>query len=95
MLCKIWNFILNLFTDTLNAIAVALKTVGEVFCDVLTSVGTGVGNLIGGVFGGSNFIVWAGVGVLAYFLLTKQDDKDKDSSALGSWSRQQGVITNA
>lgn len=88
MLCKIWNFILNIFTDTLNAVAFALKTVGEVLGDVLTSVGDGLGNFVGGVFGGGNLLVWAGVGIFAYFLLTKQDDSDKAPSMLRSYSDQ-------
>lgn len=88
MLCKIWNFFLNIFTDTLNAIAFALTTVGEVLGDVLTSVGDGLGNFVGGVFGGGNLLVWVGVGVFAYFLLTKQDDANQSPSMLRSFNDQ-------
>lgn len=71
--CKIWSWILNTVGSAVEAIAYALKTVGDVAVDLLTDLGEGVGSAIGSIFGGSNFLVWAGVGVFAYFLLTKED----------------------
>lgn len=72
--CKLWNLILNTFSDAVNAVAYALKTVGDVAVEILGAAADAVGGAIGSIFGGSNFLVWAGVGVFAYFLLTKEDD---------------------
>lgn len=73
-LCKIWNFFLNLFNDVLDAVAYALTTVGEVLLKLAKGVGEVVGGVIGSVFGGSNLLVWAGVGAIAYFLFFKKDE---------------------
>lgn len=72
--CKIWSWLLNTFSDALTAVSHALKTVGDVAVDLLTDVASGVGDAIGSIFGGSNFLIWAGVGVFAYFLLTKESE---------------------
>lgn len=74
MLCKIWNFLLNLFTDVLDAVAYALKTVGEVLVVVAKGVGEAVGSAVDSLFGGSNLFVWAGAAIAAYFLFFKQDE---------------------
>lgn len=74
MLCKIWNFLLNLFTDVLDAVAYALKTVGEVLVAVAKGVGEAVGSAVDSIFGGSNLFVWAGAAIAAYFLFFKQDE---------------------
>lgn len=71
--CKLWNWILNTVSSAVELIAHALKTVGDVAVDLLTDLGEGLGSAVGSIFGGSNFIVWAGVGVFAYFFLTKED----------------------
>lgn len=86
MLCKIWSFILNLFTDVLDAVAYALKTVGEVLVVVAKGVGEAVGSVVGSVFGGSNLLVWAGAAIAAYFLFFKQDENGNSnySATLGS-----------
>lgn len=74
-LCKIWNFFLNLFNDVLDSVAYALTTVGEVLLKLAKGVGEVVGDAIGSAFGGSNLLVWAGVGAIAYFLFFKQDEE--------------------
>lgn len=74
MLCKIWNFLLMMFKDTLDAVAYALKTVGEVLVDVAKGVGEAVGSVVSSVFGGSNLLTWAVLGVGAYFLFFKRED---------------------
>lgn len=74
ILCKIWNFVLNMFQDSVEAVAIGLKTLGEVLVPVLGAIGSVVGDAIGSVFGGSNLLVWAGVGIFAYFVLTKNKD---------------------
>lgn len=79
ILCKIWNLVLMMFQDSVDAIAVGLKTLGEVLVPILGALGQVIGDTIGSVFGGSNLLVWAGVGIFAYFVLTKeQDDKPSE-----------------
>lgn len=75
--CKIWTWILNTVSSAVEAVAHALKTVGDVVVDLLTDLGEGIGSAVGSIFGGSNFLVWAGVGVFAYFFLTKEDKDGK------------------
>lgn len=86
--CKLWNFILNTFTDVVSGVAYALKTVGTVAASILTDVAGAVGSAIGSIFGGSNFFVWLAVGIGGYLLLTKQDDADKNPSIIGGVSNE-------
>lgn len=88
--CKLWNVILNVFSDVVSAVAYALKTVGTVAVEVLGAAADAVGGAIGSIFGGFNLLVWAGVGVFAYFLLTKQSDNDKAPSLMDSY--RQGAL---
>lgn len=87
--CKLWNWILNTVSSAVETIAHVLKTVGDVAVELLTDVAGAVGGAIGSIFGGSNFLVWAGVGVFAYFLLTKEDSKG--DSMVGSMSRNMAL----
>lgn len=73
MWCKLWRFLLNTFTDVVDAVAYALTTLGDVAVELLTDLGDGLGSAIGSIFGGSNLVIWLGVGVFAYMLLTKED----------------------
>lgn len=73
-ICKLWTFLLNLIQKAVEAIAYALKTIGEVVIPLLGQLADAVGGAIGSIFGGGNLLVWLGVGVFAYFLLTKEDD---------------------
>lgn len=75
MWCKLWRFLLNTFTDVVDAVAYALDTLGDVAVDLLTDLGDGLGSAIGSIFGGSNLLIWLGVGVFAYMLLTKEDSE--------------------
>lgn len=77
-LCKIWNFVLSLFTDVVDAIAYGIKTFGEVLVPVLGALGQVVGDTIGSVFGGSNLLVWGAAGV---FLLLFLKQKNGSSNA--------------
>lgn len=77
--CKLWNLILNTLSDAVNAVAFALKTVGEVAVEVLGAAADAVGGAISSIFGGSNLLVWAGVGIFAYMLLTKKDENGSRS----------------
>lgn len=83
--CKLWNVFLNAFTDAVKAVAYALDTVGTVAVELLSSAADAVGGAIGSIFGGGNFLIWAGVGLFAYLLLTNQDEEDKSPSLLSSY----------
>lgn len=78
MWCKLWRFLLNTFTDVVDAVAYALTTLGDVAVELLTDLGDGLGSAIGSIFGGSNLVIWLGVGVFAYMLLTKEDSNGND-----------------
>lgn len=77
-LCKIWNFVLSLFTDVVDAVAYGIKTFGEVLVPVLGALGQVIGDTIGSVFGGSNLLVWGAAGV---FLLLFLKQKSGSSNA--------------
>lgn len=83
--CKLWNVFLNMFTDVVKAVAYALDTVGTVLVELLSSAADAVGGAISSIFGGSNLLIWAGVGFFAYLLLTNQDEEDKSPSLLSSY----------
>lgn len=72
-LCKIWNFVLSLFTDVVDAVAYGIKTFGEVLVPVLGALGQVVGDTIGSVFGGSNLLIWGAAGVFLLFFLKQKD----------------------
>lgn len=77
-ICKLWTFLLNLLSKAVEAVAFALKTVGEVVIPILGELGQvisdTVGGTLGGVFGGANLLLWAGVGLFLYVQLSKNDD---------------------
>lgn len=96
-ICKLWTFLLNLLSKSVEAVAYALKTVGEVVIPILGDLGKVIGDTVGGfvgsIFGGSNLLVWAGVGFLAYFLLTKEDEGG-GGSIVGNYAERIGTDPN-
>lgn len=74
--CNLYNFILNIFNNVVEAVAFALSTIGRAVVDVLGDVVEAVGEVIDNVIGGGfpSIIAFVGLGVLAYFLLTKEKD---------------------
>lgn len=74
LICKLFNFILNIFDGVVTVVASALKTVGSAVVDVLSDVWD---NTLGsGSFGG--LLIGVGLLGLAYFMLTKEKDEKKD-----------------
>lgn len=73
--CKLWTWFLNTVDDLGDTVAHTLQKAGTVAADLLTTVAEGVGNAVGSIFGGSNLVVWIGVGIFAYFML--KDDKQE------------------
>lgn len=72
LFCKIWQFLLNVFTDIVNAVAQALATIGTAVVDVLSQVADAVGDALG--ISGSTFL-WIALGLGAYFLFGGDDDE--------------------
>lgn len=68
--CKLWNLVLNAFTDVVMVVVSAVETLGEVAISLLDGMLSAVGS------NASGFILLAGAGLLLYFLLMKQDDSD-------------------
>lgn len=74
LICKLFNFILNIFEGVVTVVASALKTIGSAAVDVLSDVWD---NTLGsGSFGG--LLIGVGLLGLAYFMLTKEKDEKKD-----------------
>lgn len=72
LLCKIWQFLLNVFTDIVNAVAQALATIGTAVVDVLSQVAEAVGDALG-INGSTVLRIVLALG--AYFLFGGDDDE--------------------
>lgn len=68
--CKLWNLLLNAFTDVVDIVASAVETLGEVGLKLLGGVLDVVASGSGG------FLLLAGVGLLAFYLFKKDDSTD-------------------
>lgn len=71
--CKLWNFVLNIFTSIVEGVGMLLETVGTVLVDVLGGVADAVGKALG--ISGST-VLWLGLGVAAAWLLFGGDSED-------------------
>lgn len=85
--CSIWRAFLNAFDDAVDHIAYGIDTLTPPVLNLLSGVGEvagdvikDVGSAINGVFGGSP-LLWGGVLVGAYFLLTGGKEEKSDFSA--------------
>lgn len=74
LICKIFGFILNLFTKVVGVVAQAVTILGDATVDVLTDLVTSVGEGVASTLGGSGLLGWLLVGGVAYFFLTKKQD---------------------
>lgn len=72
LLCKIFNFVLNLFSKVVGVVAEALKTVGSAAVDVLSDLASSVA---GSVL--SNPLGIALLGLGAWFLFSQYKEKDE------------------
>lgn len=89
LLCKIWNFLLNIFTDLVSAVASAIAVVGTAIVDVLSEVASAVGDALG--LSGST-VVWLGVGIFAYWFISKKKDEPTTNSKKSDANAGKGVI---
>lgn len=71
--CKLWNFFLNMFVSTVHAVAYALDTVGGVLLDLASNAIKGATSALGSP------LVLVGLGLAAWFLLSKKDDSGGSS----------------
>lgn len=85
--CSMWRAFLNALDDAVDHIAYGIDTLTPPVLNLLSGVGEvagdvikDVGSAINGVFGGSP-LLWGGVLVGAYFLLTGGKGEKSNSSA--------------
>lgn len=73
LICKIFGFVLALFTKVVSAVAQGITILGDATVDVLTDLITSVGEGVASTLGGSDLLGWLLVGGVAYFLLTRKE----------------------
>lgn len=87
-ICKLWTFLLNLLSNAVEAVAFALKTVGEVVIPILGELGQVISDTVGGTFGGlfsgGSLLLWAGVGLFLYVQLSKDGENANVSEPKGN-----------
>lgn len=85
-ICKIFSFILDLFNLVIDAVAIALNTVGTVAVELLSAVAESVGEALG--INGST-VLWLGLGAVAiYFLFSS-----KDNGSQSELTRSRSVVS--
>lgn len=77
-LCKIWNFLSNVLGKIVDFILNVVKKIVDFVVDVIESVIESVGDAL---FGGGNFLLYLGLGVLAYFVLTSDKNDSEENSS--------------
>lgn len=91
ILCKIFRFILNVFTQIVTVVAEAVKILGDAVVDVLSELIQSVGDAADKLFSGSGILGLLVVGSLGYFLLTSDDDDERKGSEQGE--RNDGIAS--
>lgn len=81
LLCKVFRFVLQIFSMIVSFVAAAITTLGDAVVDVLSDLLDSVGDAVGDVFGGSS-IIWGvlALGVVYLLLSGGSDDEDKDKA---------------
>lgn len=77
LLCKMWMQLRRILKSGVQFAASTAKTVSKVAIGILKDVVETVDGALAGVFGSggvSRFLMWAAVGLGAYFLLTREKD---------------------
>lgn len=69
-LCKIWNFLSNLFSGILDLIIGIIKTIADVIVDVIDAVADAV-------FGNGSLLFLALAALAVYFVVNKEDEPKK------------------
>lgn len=68
-LCKIWNLLANIIGKILDIVFGAVKQFLDLAVEALDKLASALG------FSGSGLLWLLGIGALAYFVLTKDDDQ--------------------
>lgn len=79
ILCKIFQFVLNIFEQVLNVVVTALAMLGTAVVDVLSNLAGAVGDALG-LSGGS--VLWLALGGLALWFFLKDDEKEAPRQTL-------------
>lgn len=84
ILCKIFRFALDLFSNVVTVVAEAVKLIGSAAVDVLDELFEAGGDLFSSILGSPGKLVMFGLlGYGAYVLLTNDDESDEKSSGNG------------
>lgn len=78
IMCKIFRFILNVFSQIVTVVAEAISILGEAVVDVLSELIQNVGDAAGKLFSGSSLLGLLVVGTVGYFLLSGDDEDEQD-----------------
>lgn len=77
LICKLFGFILDLFTAAVDGIGYALGTVGTVLITTAAGVLGAGGEAIGNILGiDGTLLTWALLGLGAYFLLNRKNEQE-------------------
>lgn len=82
LLCKLFKFLLNVFTRIVEVVASAIKVVGTAVVDVLSDLVESASNAL---FGSGSWLTLAFVGVGLYLLLGR-DSREGELSSVGQIS---------
>lgn len=93
LLCKLFRFILNVFTRVVEFVAEAVKLIGTAAVDVLGDLFEAGGNAISKLFSGPGGVVLLGIGAYLLVNLLGKDDENSDSGARTKINTAREVIT--
>lgn len=92
LLCKLFRFILNVFTRVVEFVAEAVKLIGTAVVDVLGDLFEAGGNAISKLFGSPGGLVLLGIGAYLLVNLFGEDDEDSRSGMRTNLNAMQEVI---
>ena len=81
LLCKLFRFILNVFTRVVEFVAEAVKLIGTAVVDVLSDLFEAGGNALSKVFSSPGGIVLLGIGAYLLVNFLGKDDEKSESEA--------------
>lgn len=78
ILCKVFQFFLNIFEQVLNVVVSALTMLGTAVVDVLSGIASAVGSALG-LSGGT--LLWLALGFGAWYFLSSDEEEVKKTDA--------------
>lgn len=76
LLCKVFRFVLQIFSMIVSFVAEAITTLGDAVIDVLDDLLDSVGDTLGGIFGGSP-VLWGVLAIGVAYILFGGSSEDK------------------